>query len=225
MSLFGKVAAILWKDILSEFRTKEMILSMLIFSLMITVIFNFSFPPGSAFVQDALPGMLWMTFIFASLLGMNRSFVYEVDKGCLQGLMLAPMSRVAIYISKFLVNLIFISMVEFIMLPFFSIFFDLDILHSIGQLVLVIILSTIGFAVIGTLFSAISVNTRTREVMLPILHFPVAIPIIIGAVQATSAILQEQEWKVVWGWLKIIIAFDIIFFVVSLWTFEYIIEE
>ncbi|MFQ5637883.1 MAG: heme exporter protein CcmB [bacterium] len=223
--MIRKICAILWKDILSELRSKEMILAMLIFSLMVTLIFNFAFPPNSEFIKNALPGMLWMTFIFASLLGMNRSFVYELDHGCLHGLMLAPMSRTVIYISKFLVNLLFIVLVEFIMLPFFSIFFSLDILSSLWQLVLVIFLSTVGFAIVGTLFSAIAVNTKTREVMLPILHFPVSIPIIIGAVQGTTAVFQEQDWSVVWGWLKIIIAFDIIFFVVSLWTFEYIIEE
>lgn len=223
--MIRKVAAILWKDILSEFRTKEMILSMLVFSLLVAVIFNFSFPPGSAFVREAAPGMLWITFLFASLLGMNRSFVYEVDKGCLQGLMLAPVDRNVIYVSKFMVNVIFIALVELIVLPVFSIFFHLNLLASFWQLALVIVCGTVGLAVIGTLFSAIAVNTRTREVMLPILHFPVAIPIIIGAVQATAAILQGEPWSVVWGWLRILVAFDIIFLVVALLTFEYVIEE
>ncbi|MFQ5707881.1 MAG: heme exporter protein CcmB [bacterium] len=223
--MLRKITAILWKDILSEFRTKEMILSMLIFSLIVAVIFNFAFPPGNEFVQAAAPGMLWMTFIFASLLGMNRSFVYEVDKGCLQGLMLAPTNRNVIYISKFLVNLLFISMVELIILPVFSIFFDFNILGSLPRLLLVIFLGTVGFAVTGTLFSAIAVNTKTREVMLPILHFPVSIPITISSVQATVAIFEEQEWSVAWGWMKILIAFDIIFVIVALLTFEYVIEE
>ncbi|MFQ6113629.1 MAG: heme exporter protein CcmB [bacterium] len=223
--MIHKIGAILWKDILSEFRTKEMIISMLVFSLMVVVIFNFSFPPGSEFIQESAPGMLWMTFIFASLLGMNRSFVYEVDKGCLQGLMLAPVDRNVIYISKFLVNFIFIGLVELFVLPIFSILFDLNIIHSIFKLLAVIILSTIGISVIGTLFSAISVNTKTREVMLPILYFPVSIPIIIGAVQSTGAIFQEQTWSEVWAWLKIVAAFDIIFLVVALLTFQYVIEE
>ncbi len=122
--MFPQIMAILWKDLLSEFRTKEMVISMLVFSLMVTVIFNFSFTPGSEFIQEAAAGILWMTFIFASLLGMNRAFVYEVDKGCLQGLMLAPVDRVVIYISKFLVNFIFITLVELIVLPLFSIFFQ-----------------------------------------------------------------------------------------------------
>lgn len=223
--MLNKVAVILWKDLLTEFRTREMVIAMIVFSLMVGMIFNFSFPPGSEFMAEAAPGILWLTFVFAGLLGMNRTFVYEVDKGCLQGLMLAPVDRSVIYISKFLVNLIFIGIVELIVLPVFSIFFKLDIFSSLGQLLLVILLSTIGFSVIGTLFSAIAVNTRTREVMLPILHFPVSIPVILAAVQATAAIFQGEEWDVIWGWLKILIAFDIIFFVVAILTFEYIIEE
>lgn len=221
----NKIAAILWKDLLSEFRSKEMVLSMMVFSLMVAVIFNFSFPPGSEFIQDAAAGILWMTFIFASLLGMGRSFVYEVDKGCMQGLMLAPMDRVVIYIAKLLLNLIFILIVELITLPLFSIFFKLDIWTGFGALALVIFVSSLGFAIVGTLFSAIAVNTKTREVMLPILHFPVSIPVIICAVQATSAIFQGENWSVIWGWTRLIIVFDVVFFIVAFWTFEYIVEE
>ncbi len=219
------VFVILWKDLLSEFRTKEMVLSMLVFSLMVAVIFNFSFPPGSEFIQQAAPGILWMTLVFASLLGMNRSFVYEVDKGCMQGLMLAPVNRTAIYLSKLLVNFIFITIVELVVLPLFSVFFKLEVLHVAGQLALIMFLGTLGFTIIGTLFSAISVNTKTREVMLPILHFPVSIPIIICSVQATTAVLQEQGWQVLWGWCKLIVVFDIIFLIVAYFTFEFIIEE
>jgi len=223
--MIGHIGTMLWKDLLSEFRTREMLLSMLIFSLMVGFIFNVAFPPGSEFVQDATPGILWMTFVFASLLGMNRSFVYEVDKGCLHGLMLAPVDRSVIYFSKFFVNLLFILIVELIVLPVFSIFFRLDILTSFWQLLLVMVLGTIGLAAVGTLFSAIAVNTRTREVMLPIMHFPVSIPIIIGSVEGTAAVFSGQDWSVIWGWLKILVAFDVIFLIVSFLTFEFIIEE
>jgi len=223
--MIGKIGVLLWKDLLSELRTKEMIFSMLVFSLMVAVIFNFSFPPGSEFIKDASPGILWMTFIFAGLLGMNRSFVYEVDKGCLQGLMLAPIDRSVIYISKLLVNFIFIGTVELVVTPLFAIFFHFSILDSPGAFLLMLFLSTLGFSVIGTLFSAIAVNTKTREVMLPILHFPVSIPIIICAVQATSAIFQGREWSEIWNWLKILIVFDIIFLILAILMFEYVIEE
>lgn len=223
--MLSKIAAILWKDILSEYRTKEMLSSMFIFCLLISVIFNFAFPPGSEFIEDAAPGMLWMTIIFASFLGLNRSFVYEVDKGCLQGLMLAPMDRNVIYISKVIVNFLFIFLVELIVLPIFSIFFDLDITNSVLKLLSVLLLSTVGIAVIGTLFSAISVNTKSREIMLPIMYFPVFLPVIFGAVESTAAILQGQDWQVIWGWLRIILAFDIIFITVVLFVFKYVIEE
>jgi len=129
--MIAKVGVLLWKDLLSELRTKEMIFSMLVFSLMVAVIFNFSFPPGSEFIKDASPGILWMTFIFAGLLGMNRSFVYEVDTGCLQGLMLAPVDRTFIYLGKFFINLIFIGIVELIVLPIFSVFFEFSLFGSI----------------------------------------------------------------------------------------------
>lgn len=223
--MIGHIVTILWKDLLTEFRTREMLLSMLIFSLMVGFIFNVAFPPGSEFLKDATPGILWMTFVFASLLGMNRTFVYEVDKGCIHGLMLAPVDRSVIYISKFLVNLLFIFIVELTVLPVFSLFFRLDIITSFWQLLLVLLLGTIGLAAVGTLFSAIAVNTRTREVMLPIMHFPVSIPIIIGSVEGTSAVFSGQEWSVVWGWLKILIAFDVVFLIIAILTFEFIIEE
>jgi heme exporter protein B len=223
--VIAQIAAILWKDILSEYRTKEMLSSMIVFSLLVSVIFNFAFPPGSEALREAIPGILWMTIIFASLLGLNRSFIYEVDKGCLQGLMLAPIPRSAVYIAKSLVNFLFILLVEMIVLPIFAIFFDLNLLDSLGPLLLVMLLSTAGIAIIGTLFSAISVNTKSREIMLPILYFPVFIPVIFGAVQSTAAIFQEESWSVIWSWLKIIIAFDVIFLIVALLTFEYVIEE
>ncbi len=223
--MIGKVGILLWKDLLSELRTKEMIFSMLVFSLMVAVIFNFSFPPGSEFIKDASPGILWMTFIFAGLLGMNRSFVYEVDKGCMQGLMLAPVDRSVIYISKLLVNFIFISAVELIATPLFAIFFDFSIVDVLGPFLLVLFLSTLGLSIIGTLFSAIAVNTKTREVMLPILHFPVSIPIIICAVQATSAVFQGHPWGEIWNWLKILIAIDVIFLILAIFMFEYVVEE
>ncbi len=223
--MHSKITAILWKDLITEFRSREMIFSMLVFSLMVAVIFNFSFPPGSEFIDDAAAGIIWMTFIFTSLLGMSRSFVREVDKGCMQGLLLAPIDRVDIYISKMLINLIFIIMVEVVVVPLFSVFFKINLFDSIGALSAVLLLSTLGFAIVGTLFSAIAVNTRTREVMLPILHFPVSIPLIICAVQATNAVMAGQAWSVIWPWLKIIIAFDLIFFLVGYLTFEYIVED
>lgn len=221
----ASITTLVWKDLLSELRTKEMISSMLVFSFMVVVLFNFAFPPGSEFLQDAVPGLLWLVFIFAALLGMNRAFVYEVDKGSIHGLMLCPVDRSSIFWGKLIVNLIVIAIVETITLGFFIVFFNLRILSSLPALFLVIALSSYGLAVIGTLFSAMAVNTKSREVMLPILHFPVSVPIIISAVDSTASILAGGSLAENWGWVRILVAFDIIYSVVTVLLFDHVLEE
>ncbi|MDZ7262405.1 MAG: heme exporter protein CcmB [candidate division KSB1 bacterium] len=223
MSYLKKVLAIVWKDLISELRTKEMVSSMLVFSLMVVVIFNLVFEPGSEYTKEIIPGVLWVAFAFAGLLGLNRSFIYEVDKGCLQGLMLSPVDRSAIYLGKMLGNLIFMTIVEAITLPIFTLFYNVNLF--VLPLIGIILLGTLGFTAVGTLFSAIAVRTRSREVMLPVLHFPVVVPVILSAVRATGKILEGHSWSVILPWLKLLIGFDLIFIILSVWTFEYVIEE
>jgi heme exporter protein B len=221
----ASITTMVWKDLLSELRTKEMLSSMLVFSFMVVVLFNFAFPPGSEFLDAAVPGLLWMVFIFASLLGMNRAFVYEVDKGSLHGLMLCPVDRSSIFWGKLIVNLILIAIVELITIGFFVIFFDLQIMSTLLPLLVIVALSSYGLTVVGTLFSAMAVNTKSREVMLPILHFPVSVPIIIAAVESTASILGGASLAENWGWVRILLAFDIIYSVVNVLVFEYVLEE
>ena len=219
-----KVWAIVVKDVLMELRTKEMVSSMFIFALLVIVIFNFAFDPGMSYINDVAPGILWVAFTFAGILGLNRSFVQEQENDCLQGIMLTPIDRGAIYLGKFLGNVLFMVLIELFTLPLFVLFFNLDIWEHLPILVLVIILSTIGFAAVGTLFSAMSVNTRTREVMLPILLFPVVVPVIIAAVKATGKILGGKGMDDIISWVKLLTGFDIIFLVVCFLTFEYVVE-
>ena len=219
-----KVWAIVSKDVLSELRTKEMFSSMFIFALLVIVIFNFAFDPGMSYITDVAPGILWVAFTFAGILGLNRSFVQEQENNCLQGMMLAPIDRGAIYLGKFLGNLLFMMLVELMALPLFVLFFNLSILEHLFTLILVMVLSTIGFSAVGTLFSAMSVATRTREVMLPILLFPVIVPVIIAAVKATGKILGGKGFDDIIPWIKLLSGFDIIFLIVCFLTFEYVIE-
>jgi heme exporter protein B len=219
-----KVWAIVAKDVLSELRTKEMFSSMFIFALLVIVIFNFAFDPGMSYIRDVAPGILWVAFTFAGILGLNRSFVQEQENNCLQGMMLTPIDRGAIYLGKFLGNLLFMMLVELVALPLFVLFFNLSILENLPVLVLVMVLSTIGFAAVGTLLSAMSVATRTREVMLPVLLFPVIVPVIIAAVKATGKILGGKGLDDIIPWIKLLTGFDIIFLVVCFLTFEYVIE-
>jgi heme exporter protein B len=217
----GKVLAILWKDILSELRTRDIVISMLVFALLVIVIFNFAFEPDK--IGLVASGILWVALTFAGVLGLNRSFVIEKDKGCLEGLMLCPVDRDAIYLGKMVSNLAFMLVVAVIILPVFFILFNLPSFRA--ELVLIVVLATIGFASVGTLFSSLAVNTKAREIMLPILFFPIVVPVIIAAVKATEQVIAGESWSSLVSWLQVMAAFDIIFLVVSSMVFEFIIEE
>lgn len=220
-NLLDKVFIILWKDILSELRARDIATSVLVFALLVIVVFNFAFEPGK--IKLVASGVLWIAFAFAGVLALNRSFVLEKDKGCLEGLVLCPVDRDVIYVGKMLASLSFMLIVEAIILPIFSIFFNLPIF--IPKLVLIAVLATIGFASVGSLFSALAVNTKAREIMLPILFLPIVAPVIIAAVEASGIVLQGGSWSDLSSWLQIIAAFDVIFLVVSSLVFQFIIEE
>jgi len=223
MNFLNKVLTIVWKDVLAELRTKEMFSSMLVFAVLLLVIFNFSFELRIENVAEVAPGVLWVTFAFAGTLELNRSLSLEMDEGCLDGLLLAPMERTAIYFGKMLGNLIFISAIEALMLPIFSALFDLNLIQP--ALLLTIFLGTLGFAVVGTLLSAMAVNTRAREVMLPVLLFPIILPVVISAVEVTAGILDGLPLGDLVHWLRFLIGFDIIFLVVCYMTFDYVVES
>lgn len=217
----GKALVILWKDVLSELRTRDIVTSVLVFALLVIVVFNFAFEPGR--LGLVAPGVLWIAFTFAGVLGMSRSFALEKDKGCLEGLMLCPVDRGVIYLGKMLGILVFMLVVEAIIMPIFSIFFNLPIFMP--RLVLIALLATVGFASVGTLFSALAVNTKAREIMLPILFFPIVAPAIIAAVKASGLVLAGEPWVSLSPWLQMMAAFDVIFLVVSSLAFEFIVEE
>ncbi len=223
MKFLHAVFAIIAKDLIAELRTREMLSSMLTFAVLVSVVFNFAFQLRADDVRVVAPGMLWVTITFAGTLGLGRSLAIEQDKGCLDGLLLAPVDRSAIYFGKLLANALFMTAVEVVILPLFVVLFNLPFIRP--GLIGVVILGTLGFAGVGTLLSAIAVNTRAREVMLPILLFPVTLPAIIAAVKATAGILDGAplaEWQ---QWLNILLAFDVILITISMLTFDFIVEE
>ncbi len=225
MNFFNKVRTIVWKDFTHELRSKEMLISMCVFSFLVIIIFNFAFPPGVEDVDRIIPGILWVAFIFSGLLGMGRSFGVEKDKGSLQGLLLCPVGRGTIYIGKMVGNFIFMSMMEAFTLVIFGVLFNVDLLPILGPLVLIIILGTVGFTVVGTIFSAMSANTRARDVMLSMLVFPIAVPLIIASIKATGKILDGKSLSEIYSWLKILVGFDLTFLLVSYLAFEFVVEE
>ncbi|MBI2868461.1 MAG: heme exporter protein CcmB [Chloroflexi bacterium] len=223
MSYWGKVLAITWKDTLNEMRTREVISSVLVFALLVIVIFNFAFTATEETVRLVAAGILWVTFAFAGVLSLNRSFIIEKEENCLEGLMACPVSREIIYLGKLASSLLFMLVVEAVALPVFAFLFNQGVFSA--QLVVVTLLTTVGFVSVGTLFSALAVNTKAREMVLPILFLPVVVPLIIAAVSATDLALTGAPWPELYAWLRVIGAFDVVFLVASYLIFSFIIEE
>jgi heme exporter protein B len=223
MSFIRRVIAIVRKDVITELRTKEMLSSMIVFSLVAVFIFSIALDLSATSPLDTTPGLLWVTIAFAGTLGLNRSLAQEQENRCIDGLLLAPMDRSAIFFGKALGNFAFMTVVELIVVPVFAILFNVPLLRpSVG---LVIVLGTLGYASVGTLFSTMAVNTRAREVMLPILLLPVSVPVFISAVNATGGFLSGDPLGDVANWLQLLIAYDAIIIAVSFMTFDFVVEE
>ncbi|MFC1926391.1 heme exporter protein CcmB [Chloroflexota bacterium] len=221
--LRDKIFAIFWKDILSEFRAREIIASVLVFAVLVLVIFNFAFDPQEGMMDLVAPAILWVTFTFSGVLGLNRIFSAERKNACLEGLMLCPVERNVIYWGKLASSFIFMLAIEVIVTPIFLILFNLPLFMP--RLALIIVLGTLGFASVGTLFSALSMNTRARDILLPILFLPIVVPVIIAGVECTAVILEGRPWGDMSTWLQIMVAFDIIYLVAGTLVFEFVIEE
>ena len=223
MSFWKAVTAIIWKDIRAELRTKDIFSSMFVFALLSVIVFNFAFELRVPDMKMVAPGIVWVAVTFAGTLGLNRAFVIEQDKGSLAGLLLAPVDRAAIYFGKMLGNLLFIVIVTVILLPLVMIFFNLTLLT--WQHGLVLLLGIYGFASVGTVFSAMAVNTRAREVMLPILLFPVLLPVLVAGVKMTGSLLDGNPLSEVANWLQLVAIYDVGFTVVAYLTFSFVVEE
>jgi heme exporter protein B len=176
-------------------------------------------------LQDLLPGILWIAFTFAGILGLNHSFLIERENNCFQGVRLCPVDRYVIYLGKVLGNFIFMGMMELVLLPIVVVLFNLPVGMYLGRLGIVMVLGTFGFVIIGTLFAAMSAHTRIREMMLPLLVFPIVIPILIAAVKSTGEILAQKSLVEVKFWLHFLSVFDLMFLGLSILTFEYIVES
>ncbi len=215
---------ILRKDLAAEARTKESFPQMFTFAILLIVIINVTMQIGTAW-HSVLPGLLWITFTFAGMLGLNHSFTLENENECLQGLRLCPVPRSVIYLGKLVGNFFFMLLTELLLFPVIVILFNLTPGLYFIPLGLVIVLGTFGFTVIGTLFAAMSANTRVREVMLPLLVFPIVIPILIAAVKLTATILTQQSWKGIAFGIRFLMVFDVIFLGLALLMFEFVIEN
>ncbi len=224
MRYFEAIYAIVRKDIIMEIRSKESVNAMLVFALLMTVVFSFIFEPGSQYKREVVGGIFWMSVVFAGTLGLGKSMVSEVQGGNIDAMMLAPIDRSAIFFGKFISNLLLLLFMEAILTPLFAVFYSINIVTS-PKVILIMFLASYGYALLGTLFSVISVRTKAREVMLPLLLLPIMIPIILAAIMATNVFLQGKPAEEASNWITLMAAFDIIFTAVIFAIFGMVIEE
>ncbi len=214
--------AIFAKDLRVEWRTRETLATMCVFGLLVVFLFNFAFETAREETLRLLPGLLWIAFAFAGILGFNRSFANERENACLEGLILAPVDPGAIYIGKWLTNFFFLAIAELVVVFAASLWYNFSFIPSLKWFVLVAFSGTLGYTALGTIFGAIAANTRMREVMLPVLQFPIAFWILILAVDATSDALRGSGGSS--GVLRVG-GVSLVFAVTSFLLFEYVLEE
>lgn len=217
------MGAIVWKDLAAEWRSREMISGMLVFALLVVFIFNFALELSPATRSSVTAGVLWVTFAFAGTLGLNRSMAAEKDRGCLDGLLLAPVDRTALYFGKMLSNLVFMLAVALIVMPVYSVLYTVNLMQP--GLWAVVALGSLGYVSVGTLLASMAVQARTRDILLPILLFPVLIPLLVAAVKASSGFLQAVPMEEIWPWLNLMIVYDVVFISTAFMVFEAVVEE
>jgi heme exporter protein B len=213
--------AIVGKDLRMESRSKQVWIAMGLFSALVLVIFSFAFDLHVENTAEVAPGALWIAVVFASILGLGRTLAAELDKGSMDRLLLCPVDRQVIFAAKLFGNLIFIGVVELIAVPLFAVIYDLPVLA--WPVLPILLLGTIGVATIGTLFSVVAAGTRAREVLLPLLVFPLLVPVVIGAVRATQGLVTSIPGDA--PWLGLLAAFDVIFISIATVLFQFVVED
>ncbi len=225
MELLRRSWAIVWKDLLIEARTKQAFNAMVFFAALVLFIFSFALGPDTELLREVSGGLLWVGIAFTGILSLNRTYQSEETSGGIEGLRVYPGDPRAIFLGKLFGNIIVLLAVEAVLFPAAAVLFQIEMLPHAWELAGVALLGTIGFSIVGTFYAALTVNLRAREVMLPLLLFPALVPMLLGAVNATTLILVGDPMQDSDIWIRLLIAFDVIFFVISTWIFPIALEE
>lgn len=220
---FKQTMALIGKDIAAEMHTREIFNAMFIYAVLALLIFSFALDLRGAVARAAAPGVLWATIVFAGTLGLSRSMTREQQTGGIEGLLLIPSERAVIWLGKAVGNWLLMTAVEVVLVPLATVMLNVSFFNP--GVIFALIMGTVGYAAVGTLLAAIAINTRAREVMLPILLLPLLVPLLIGAVQITGGFIDGAEWAEVSGWVRSMVLYDLIVIAVSLLTFAFIVEE
>ncbi len=224
MSLLSNTADLLGKELRTEFRSRELLTTTVIFVLIVIVLFSFTFDPTSSESRRFGPGLLWLAFLFAASLMLQPSFLREQTNDTLSSLRLAVTDPFAIFLAKLTANTLFLLLTQILLLPVFAVLYNVPLLGVFPRLVLVMLLGSLGVSITGTALSAISAQARMRELLLPLLLLPLLTPVLIASTEATAA-LFDPEPLLRWDWLGFLLAFDVVF-LTALWLFgEYLLEE
>ncbi|CAN5865212.1 heme exporter protein CcmB [soil metagenome] len=221
----SRVGAIVWKDLTAERRTKANFNAVVFLAGLILLLFGFALGPDHDALRGVAGGVLWLTVLFSGVLSFNRSYEQELENGALEMLLLYPGDRRSIFLGKLFANLAFVLLVEVVMVPAAALLYDIPVWSVILPLSAVLFLGTFGFVTLGTFYAAMASRLRAREVLLPLLLFPMLIPLLVGAVQATGAILTGDLMNEAGTWIRLLIVYDVIFFIGALYAFEYVIED
>lgn len=224
MELLRQTAWLLWKDLLLELRRRESLFAMFFFGVLLLFVFNFAFEIPREKAAEMAAGLLWLAFIFTGTLGLAQLYQAERENHCLEALLLSPVDRGALYLAKVSFNLLLMLPVEMVVFPLFWMLFNLEAWNLLPPLFLVALLGTIGFCAIGTLFSAVTLKARARELLLPLVIFPLMIPVILATIRAMEIVLRTGGFAEASSWLRLLIGFDVIFLTAGFLIFEWVIE-
>ncbi len=213
------------KDLLIEYRTRSAFLAAAVFAVLAVVIFRFTWDPTAIPSIDLAPGVLWVIFTFSGLLGLNRSFGLELQDRAYDGLLASQMSRESIFAGKVLANLVFVAAVQALALPAVALFFDLSVGPEWWAVIGIVLLAALGLSAVGTLFAAIAANTRLAELLLPMMTLPFFVPLVIPAAQASAMVMRGQPLGDGLSWLKVLVAYDLVFVSACIVVFPFTIEE
>jgi len=216
---------LIWKDLLLELRRRESLLTMFFFGTLLLFVFHFSFEIPREKVPEMAPGLLWLAFLFTGTLGLTQLFQVERENHCLDALLLSPMDRASLYLAKVFFNLLMMVLVELVVFPLFWVLFNLDSWAALPSLFLVAVLGTLGFCVLGTLFSAVTLKARARELLLPLVLFPLMIPVILATVRSMAVLLGAGESQEALAWIRLLVGFDVIFLTAGFLIFEWVFES
>jgi heme exporter protein B len=221
----ARIRAVVWKDLRAERRTKANFNSVLAMAGLVLLLFGFALGPDTEALRGAAAGVLWLTILFSGVLAFNRSYQLELEGGAFEQLLLYPGERASLFIGKVVANLVFVALVEAVTIPLAAVLYQVSVPGQWGRLAAVLALGTTGFVTLGTFYAAMASRTRAREVLLPLLLFPMLVPVVIGATEATKAILDGDVMGNSGAWLRLVGGFDLLFLLASTWAFEHVVGD